>query len=247
MLVVMTRIVILLFFAAFALAQPRTPVVVELFTSEGCSSCPPADTLLSRIEESPPDPGIEIIALGEHVDYWDQLGWRDRFSSPLFSSRQQDYGRAFRLENIYTPQMVVNGQVEFLGSDNGRAVREIRKAAQGLRATVELSMLAVGTARLKVEHLPPGTRQADMLLAITEMGLETDVQHGENSGRRLRHANVVRSLVSLGVLDTGKAGAYSAETRFNLKPEWRRENVKLVLLVQDRATRRILGAATMRP
>src|ERR1035438_10154503 len=94
-----------LLFAASVAAQPRTPVVVELFTSEGCSSCPPADSLLARLEQYQPYAGIEVIALGEHVDYWDQLGWRDRFSSPLFSARQQDYGRAFHLESVYTPEI----------------------------------------------------------------------------------------------------------------------------------------------
>jgi len=121
---VTARILILGLLTSLAPAQT---VVVELFTSEGCSSCPPADQVLSRLE-SPRygnagkskqvvmvAPGVEVIALGEHVDYWDELGWKDRFSSPLFSARQQDYGKAFRLESVYTPQIVVNGQKEVLG------------------------------------------------------------------------------------------------------------------------------------
>ena len=135
-----------------SLARPQTTVVVELFTSEGCSSCPPADQVLSRLE-SPRygnagkskqvvmvTPGVEVIALGEHVDYWDQLGWKDRFSSPLFSARQQDYGRAFHLESVYTPEMIVNGQKEVLGSDP-RAVQEaINKAAKEPQAQVAIAM-----------------------------------------------------------------------------------------------------------
>ena len=230
-----------------AAAQPRTPVVVELFTSEGCSSCPPADNVLARLERYPPDPAIEVIALSEHVDYWNQLGWQDRFSSPLFSARQQDYGRALRLTSVYTPQMVVNGRVELVGSDAARAAQAIRQAAQMPRATVEISLASPDTLRLKVESLPPGTQEAEILLAVTESGIESNVAGGENNGRRLRHTGVVRSLVSLGRLNTGKAGAYSADARLNLSPEWRRENLKLVLFVQDRTSRRILGAATLRP
>jgi hypothetical protein len=230
-----------------AAAQPRTPVVVELFTSEGCSSCPPADNVLARLERYPPDPAIEVIALSEHVDYWNQLGWQDRFSSPLFSARQQDYGRAMRLTSVYTPQMVVNGRAELVGSDAARAAREIRQAAQEPRAAVEISLASPDTLRLKVESLPPGTREADILLAVAESGIESNVAGGENNGRRLRHTGVVRSLVSLGRLTTGKAGAYSADARLNLSPEWRRDNLKLVLFVQDRTSRRILGAATLRP
>ncbi len=246
MLVMMNRVVLTLMVAGLAGAQPRTPVVVELFTSEGCSSCPPADSLLLRLERTPPNLNIEVIALSEHVDYWNQLGWQDRFSSPAFTARQQEYGRAFRMENVYTPQMVVDGQTELLGSDAPRATQEIQKAAQGPKAIVEMSLLSAESLRLKVESLPPGTQEADILLAVTEAELESSVQRGENSGRQLRHTGVVRSLVSLGRLDTKKAGAYSADIALKLRPEWRRENLKLVLFVQDRGSHRILGAATLR-
>jgi hypothetical protein len=243
---IVLRVALTFVMAALAAAQPRTPVVVELFTSEGCSSCPPADNLLSRLEKNPPGPNIEVIALGEHVDYWNQLGWQDRFSSPAFSARQQEYGRALRLENVYTPEMVVNGQVELLGSDGRRAVREIQQAAQGPRARVEMALVSSDSLRLRVENLPPETREADILLAITENELETNVQRGENSGTQLRHTGVVRSLMRLGRIDTAKAGSYSADAQLKLKPEWRREYLKLVLFVQDRATHKIVGAATLR-
>jgi hypothetical protein len=231
-------------FVTAAMAQSRPPVIVELFTSEGCSSCPAADNLLMQLEKRFQD--IEVVAMGEHVDYWNSLGWQDRFSAPLFSARQQDYGRVFRIESVYTPQMVVNGQVEFSGSDGLRASREIQKAAEGPRADVELG-LSGSTLKLKVDKLPPGTRGADMFLAVTESGLENNVQSGENAGHRLRHTGVVRSLTSLGHLDMKKAVAYSADAKLTLKPEWQRENVKVVLFVQDRSSRKILGAATLRP
>jgi hypothetical protein len=239
----MAMLLIFLLAATLASAE-RTPVIVELFTSEGCSSCPPADALLSRLARGTPD--IEVIPLSEHVDYWNYLGWQDRFSSPLFSARQQDYGRLFQVESVYTPQMVVNGQVEFSGSDGERAIREIQKAAQGPRATVAVS-ISGDTMRLKVEKLPPATRAADIFLAITETDLENNVLRGENSGRQLRHTGVVRSLTSMGHLDMKKAAAYSAEAKLNIRPEWRRENLRVVLFVQDRGSRKILGAATARP
>src|SRR5580704_11614543 len=92
----------------------RVPVVVELFTSEGCSSCPPAEQLLSRMDRTQPFAGVRVIALEEHVDYWNSLGWTDPFSSSQYRIRQNDYGRKFSAEGIYTPQMIVNGQAQFV-------------------------------------------------------------------------------------------------------------------------------------
>jgi len=240
----MTRILSLLVLsAAAAFAQPRAAVVVELFTSEGCSSCPPADALLMRLARSAPD--VEVIPLSEHVDYWNHLGWKDPFSASLFSARQQDYGRMFRLESVYTPQMVVNGEVQFLGSDRVRAEEEIRKAAQAPHAHAELSRLADDMVRIKIDSVPEGVRSADMFLAITDTFLQTDVSNGENAGRHLQHTGVVRSLSSIGHLDTKKATAYTADAKINLRPQWRSPNLKLVVFVQDRATRKIVGAAAL--
>jgi hypothetical protein len=257
---VTARILIFGLVAAFAGSAARAQtVVVELFTSEGCSSCPPADQVLLRLESPhygvgqtkqkaiPVSPGVEIIALGEHVDYWDELGWKDRFSSPLFSARQQDYGKAFHLESVYTPQIVVNGQKEVLGSDP-RAVQDaIGKAARDPHAQVVISMTSAQTVAFSVSKLPPGSHEADILLGVTEGGLVTPVYGGENNGRQLRHAAVVRSLSSLGRLDPKHPGEYSAVAQLNLRADWDRANLRLVLFVQDRVTRHILGAASVRP
>lgn len=253
---VTARILILGLLTSLAPAQT---VVVELFTSEGCSSCPPADQVLLRLETPRYGnagrskqvvmvaPGVEVIALGEHVDYWDELGWKDRFSSPLFSARQQDYGKAFRLESVYTPQIVVNGQKEVLGSD-ARAVQEaISEAAKKPLAQVSIAMTSAETVAFRVARLLPGSHEADILLAVTESGLVTPVYGGENNGRQLRHAAVVRSLSSVGRLDPKRPGEYSAEAKLNLRSDWNRANLKLVLFVQDRTNRRILGAASVKP
>jgi len=252
----------ILIFALLGAAVTRVAtaqtVVIELFTSEGCSSCPPADQVLSRLE-SPRygnagkskqvvmvPPGVQVITLGEHVDYWDQLGWKDKFSSPLFSARQQDYGKAFHLESVYTPEIVVNGQKEVLGSDS-RAVQEaIGKAAKEPQAQVAITMTSAQTISFSVSKLPPGSHEAEILLGATEGGLVTSVFGGENSGRQLRHSAVVRSLTSLGRLDPRRPGEYSAVAQLNLRQDWNRANVTLVLFIQDRVTRHILGAASVK-
>ena len=241
----MIRIAALVVIAATA-ALADTPVVIELFTSEGCSSCPPADRLLAEIDGKPLAPGVEIIALSEHVDYWDDLGWRDKFSSPLFSARQTEYGQAFRQEGIYTPQAVINGQAQCLGSDLEAIRRAVREVGLTAKAVVEIKKLTSDTVSFRVANLPAGTKESDMLLAIAEDGLQSNVAGGENGGRRLRHVAVVRSLTRLGTLDPKKKEIYTSQARVNLKREWNPSNIKLVLLVQDRTTKRIVGAASLR-
>lgn len=226
-----------------ASAQQRTPVIVELFTSEGCSSCPPADDVLTRLDRDQPVPGVEVIALSEHVDYWNQLGWKDRFSSALFSRRQEDYGKIFRLESVYTPQMVVNGQTQVVGSDWADATKAIRAAAQAPRASVIMAMKNSDTVSYQITQLPAqlfkDARGVDIILAVTEGNLETSVGGGENGGRRLHHTGVVRSLTTLEKL--------GSDAHLNLNPEWNRSNLRVVLFVQDHGTRRILGAGAVRP
>lgn len=232
----------LLLLATCTAAMAQVPVVVELFTSEGCSSCPPADEVLAKIDGQELAPGVEIVALGEHVDYWDRLGWRDRFSSAAFSARQEEYGRQFHLGGIYTPQVVVQGQAECLGSDLGAIRKAARAAALQPHAKVDVAKTDRGI-RVTAGPLPQGIHSADVLLAITESGLATHVGNGENQGRTLQHAGVVRSLTQIGRID---GTTYAAEMPVKLNSEWNAANVKLVVLVQDRMSRRILGVGTIR-
>jgi len=227
-----------------AVAQSATPVVVELFTSEGCSSCPPADVVLQRLEAGIGVPGASVIVLGEHVTYWDRLGWKDRFSADVFTRRQEDYTWQFRNDSAYTPQMVINGQAEFVGSDEQRARKEILKAAQGPAAKVDLA-IAGDTVSIKAAGLPAGAKDADVVLAVTETRLDTDVQHGENGGRKLRHTGVVRSIASVGRIDNSKDGNYAAQAHYHLDPSWKPENLKLVVFLQSRKTKKIWGAGAI--
>lgn len=240
-----------------AASQPANPVVVELFTSEGCSSCPPADRLLAHLQRTQPVAGAEIIALEEHVDYWNDLGWNDPFSSSLLSDRQADYAHYFRTSGPYTPQMVVDGKAQFVGSDEHDALVAIGKAARDPKATVELEQMSdskarveTGTeaARLRVRLGPlAGWHAGDLaevLLAITEDDLSSNVTRGENAGDQLDHRAVVRELRILGRVDS--AGSFAAETDVKLPKDWKRENLRAVAFVQDRSSRDVLGAAVLR-
>jgi hypothetical protein len=189
-------IVSLALLAATGPAAPPVPVLVELFTSEGCSSCPPADALLERLVSEQPVPQVRIVALGEHVDYWNDLGWRDRFSDPAFTNRQVGYVRRLGRSSPYTPQVVVDGERDALGSSRAAVMAAI--AAQAPRPKGEVRVRREPSGTLRVEASWPGGAAAGVFLAVTERRAATDVTRGENAGRRLLHASVARSLVRIG-------------------------------------------------
>ena len=228
----------------------RVPVIVELFTSEGCSSCPPADLLLARLEKAQPVAGARVIALEEHVDYWNQLGWVDPFSAPHYRGRQNDYALAFHTENIYTPQMVVSGQVEFVGDDGNRAHQVIGAAKQYQTTMVDLRNAAnakdpdlVDLSVQVTSPKNPKARAADVYLAVTESELESQVLRGENAGRRVRHAPVVRSFGIIGRIDPRGSNVGQITNTLRLPREWKRENLRAVVFVQEHDSMRITGAA----
>jgi hypothetical protein len=246
--------------AGLAGAQPpaqavdsRIPVIVELFTSEGCSSCPSADRLLDRLDRSQPLSGVHVIALEEHVDYWNNLGWKDPFSSAQYRVRQNDYAaRVFQTDNIYTPQMIVNGQAGFSGGDASRAQQEIGRAAQSPISVVDLKTAPNATDAnlidLTVDVTNPKTakiRNSNVYLAVTESGLATNVSAGENSGRRLLHAPVVRSFGVIGKLDARGTNTGHITNTLRLPVEWQRANLRAVVFVQERDSYKITGAATI--
>ena len=225
---------------------PPTPVLVELFTSEGCSSCPPADRLLAGFALAPLDAAL-VVPLGEHVDYWDELGWRDRFSSAAFTARQQTYARRLGGDGPYTPQLVIDGRVECVGSDAASARKAIARAAAQPHGTIAVDLAGSEGAGLRLTlratNLPQKAgERADVLVAITENDLRSDVTRGENRGHVLTHAAVVRQLSVVG--EANGSSATVAQT-LTLSPNWRREALHLVAFVQERRTGGVLAAATV--
>jgi len=232
-------------------SRARVPVILELFTSEGCSSCPPADALLARLEEEQPVAGAEIIALEEHVDYWDHQGWVDPFSSGQWTQRQEDYASGFGTRSVYTPELVVNGRSGFVGSHEGDAFRAITGAAAQPRTPIFLTLLKSEKrdhAHLKVEVGKLNGGQSgevvEVWLAITEKALHSAVLGGENSGHDLHHAAVVRRLHKAGTADSKGAAAFTGESDLKFDPGWKRANLRVVAFVQERRSRHILGAAS---
>jgi hypothetical protein len=229
-------------------APPARPgVLVELFTSEGCSSCPPADALLAKLLETQPVAGAEIVPIELHVDYWDRLGWRDPFSSAAFSRRQEEYSHVFGPDRVYTPQMVVDGAHEFVGSDARLAAGAIKKAGALPHLPLSVSAdLQDGTARISVAA--PGapaeaTEKIRVIVAVVEDGLTSSVKHGENAGRTLTHAAVTRRLETISTL---QREAVPAEARWKIGSGWQAPKLRVVAFLQGEKTLRVYGATQAR-
>ena len=225
------------------------PVVVELFTSEGCSSCPPADALLKELSEKPSLEGVSVVALEEHVDYWNHLGWADPFSANTFSQRQSDYAEHFGHDGVYTPQMIVDGRSEFVGSRGRMAREEIRKAASERKLEIALAPAVESTPDhpvLQIAVQNPGgllvKSGAELWVAITERNLQSDVKAGENSGEILKHAAVVRSLQKVQMLP--EPAGYRGQIDLSVKPNWKRDNLSAVVFLSEPGSRKIIGVAT---
>ena len=230
--------------------RARSSVVVELFTSEGCSSCPPADALLARLAEQKLGENIQVIALEEHVDYWDEQGWTDPFSSRDWTSRQYVYAAALGNGNPYTPQMVVDGRVEFVGSHGQKALKSVLEAAGKAKVPVTVaqgnpSKAGAENLSVTVGKLAETTKgdTAEVWLAITETGLHSAVTRGENAGQDLHHAAVVRTMRKIGNANAEGESSFAGDVNVALRAEWKRENLRAAVFVQEKKSRRILGAA----
>jgi hypothetical protein len=225
---------------AQASATP-VPILAELFTSEGCSSCPPADAILAELEAKQPVNGAVIIPLAFHVDYWNNLGWRDPFSSADWTDRQRTYARALKDDSVYTPELVIDGRESFVGSRGGHAQDAIADATKRPKANLNLTVKEVKGVRslaIVVGALPAGSAAADVIVAITEPHAQVNVTGGENGGRALDHTAIVKSLRVLGVVAAaGGSFEIPAEPAFGSK--------RAVVFVQERASRSVLGVATL--
>lgn len=221
--------------------KARVPVLVELFTSEGCSDCPPADALLAELDAKQPVPGAEAIVLSEHVTYWNHLGWRDPFSLDVATQRQEDYVRRFGLDSAYTPQAVVDGASQFVGSDGRAMLAAVSKAA----AKPKMS-LAIEDARWDHEVVRFGVRtenvKGERLVAVLAANtMHSEVARGENAGRTLHHTAVVRVVKEMdGEVADGRP------LSIGVSGESQQGEMRLVVFATEGRTGRVVGAAEER-
>ena len=224
-------------------------VLVELFTSEGCSSCPPADAWLERIDASQPIPGARIIALTEHVDYWDHDGWKDPYSLHSLTERQNAYSQALGLSSVYTPQAIVDGTRELHLNDSRQVIQAFQKAVAEPRVPINVSSVQVeGADTIRAQIEADGSaapHNADVYVALALNHAESQIGGGENSGRRLTYVAVVESLQKVGTLKKGKS--FSQDVQMKLKPGMDATNVRVVAFLQESGPGKVLGAAQGTP
>jgi hypothetical protein len=221
-------------------AATKTPVVLELFTSEGCSSCPPADELLANLDRAQPVNGVDLIVLSEHVDYWNRQGWADPYSSPFFSTRQQKYASQLGAE-VYTPQVVVDGQFEAVGSNGPKLRKAIGKAAAQVKAPLMLTA-SQADGKIQVHVQWAGAEKLhghfSVYVALAQNEAATHVQAGENSGRELKHVAVVRQMEEVGTLK--ESTAFSKDMALSYSAKWT-GGLRVVAFLQETSSGRIIG------
>ena len=218
-----------------------TPVVVELFSSEGCSTCPPADEYIATLDRVQPIDGVQVIALELHVDYWDRLGWTDPFGSHDFSERQAQYARVLPNHAVFTPEIVFDGNVLMVGGDEDVARAQMLEAAKDAKARVAIELTGHGKLSIAITDAPEagGADVLEAWLAVTESHLESEVGAGQNMGRVLSHAPIVRQLRKLGVVENG---AFRIETQVDIPMSWKPSALRFVAFAQRAGSRKIVGA-----
>jgi hypothetical protein len=227
------------------------PILVELFTSEGCSTCPPADALLLNMDTSQPVPGAQLIVLSEHVDYWDHDGWRDPNSSHALTERQAAYVRALGLKTAYTPQIIVDGTAEML-------IRNPEEAMKVFQNALVMSDIPVHIGEVTVDPANPTTlrahididgkddnKDADVYVAVALNRVESEVLRGENKSRHLTHVAVVQQLTKIGSLPKGKS--FAEDVQLKVKGGTDTKNTRFVVFVQEAGPGKVLGVDMRKP
>jgi hypothetical protein len=226
------------------------PILVELFTSEGCSSCPPADALLERLDTSQPVAGAQLIVLSEHVDYWDHDGWKDPNSSPAMTERQAAYVHALGLNTPYTPQIIVDGTSEVRANDSQQVEKVFHQAAAAPKVFVRIGEVSIEgnpmvlRARIDADG-NSDKHNADVYVAVALDRVESQVLRGENGGRHLTHVAVVQQITKIGKLPKGKS--FGETVQLKLRPGTDPKNLRIVAFVQEPGPGRLLGAALRKP
>ena len=228
-----------------AATQETKPVLVELFTSEGCSSCPPADALLARLDATQFVAGARAIVLSEHVTYWDRQGWRDPFSLDGMTRRQNEYGQRFNLDDVYTPQVVVDGSAQFVGSDERQLRARIAKATDAPKVGLQIVEIqaAPGSVQFKVQLASGATApRSHLIAALAEDAVQSSVSRGENAGRTLKHVAIVRDMQDFGekalagqTLTLKLPGSTAKEDARSQHP------LRIVVFFSETQTGRVLG------
>lgn len=209
--------------------MPSRPIVLELFTSQGCSSCPPADAYIGELSQRK-----NVLALSFHVDYWDDLGWKDPFSLAISTARQQFYSAAQGRASVYTPQVVIDGKDEFVGTDRRNIGQALATVRTGVPLEISLQEPDVVVELSSQEHAVP----SEVLMVVYLRKASTPIGRGENAGRRLEEFNIVRGIRSLG---HWKGDAMSFRARLSVLP---RDGTDVAILVQSTSQHRVIGAAT---
>lgn len=228
------------------------PVLVELFTSEGCSSCPPADVMIKTLDEAQPIPGAQLIVLSEHVTYWDHDGWKDPNSSSALTDRQAAYESALKEQSSYTPQIIVDGSEQVRINYPQQQMTEIfQKAAATPKIPVRIGEVTVapGSPAVLRAHIETDVNSekhgGDVYVAVALDHVESQVLKGENGGKHLIHVAVVQQLTKVGKLPKGKN--FSQDVQLKLAPGTDPKNVRLVVFVQESGPGSVLGAAVRKP
>lgn len=215
-----------------------TPLLVELFTSEGCSSCPPADAFLRNLDSKQPVPGVQFIVLEEHVDYWDGDGWKDPFSSHEFTVRQTEYAQRLHVAEPYTPEMVVDGAFEFVGNDGNRAAQVFEKAVTAPAIPIRISSVMVTDGALHAHiEVDPAPDKAEVWIALAIDHAESQVLKGENGGHHLEHVAVAKKLSEIGKLDKQRGFSKDISFKSITQPS------RIVAFLQEPGQGKVVGAA----